>query len=46
MPVPYLKIDHIFYTPDLVVSNFQVLTGGVFDKASDHYPVVGELSFS
>jgi endonuclease/exonuclease/phosphatase family metal-dependent hydrolase len=44
--VPYLKIDHIFYTPDIMIKNFQVLTGGIFDKASDHYPIVGELSFS
>ncbi len=41
-----LKLDHMFYSPDLRIDNFQVLTGDVFDKASDHYPIVGEVSFN
>lgn len=45
VPTPYLKVDHLFYTPDLSIDNFQVLTGGIFNQASDHYPVVGELGF-
>lgn len=39
-----LKIDHMLHTPDLQIKNVEVLTGGVFDKASDHYPIVGEVS--
>lgn len=40
-----LKIDHMLHTQDLQIKNVEVLTGGVFDKASDHYPIVGEVSF-
>ena len=45
MKTPIAKIDYIFHTPDIFVNDYQVLTGEVFDKTSDHYPIVGELSF-
>ena len=43
IPKPLARIDHLFYTFDLKISKFEVLTGGVFDKASDHYPIIAEL---
>lgn len=44
-PSPICRIDHLFCTKDLTISNFKVLTGGVFNIASDHYPIVAEVSF-
>jgi len=38
------KIDHIFHSPDIKVEKFQVLKGSIFEKASDHYPIVAKLS--
>lgn len=42
---PLLQVDYIFHTPDLKVTNFNVPTGEPFDKSSDHYPIVGTISF-
>ncbi len=40
---PIVEIDHILASTGTVTSNFQVLRGGIFDQASDHYPVVTEF---
>jgi endonuclease/exonuclease/phosphatase family metal-dependent hydrolase len=44
--VPFLKVDYIFHTPDIVSSNAKVLVEGIFRQASDHYPLVADLSQS
>lgn len=40
---PILTVDHIFCSQDIQTKDFQVLTAGVFEKASDHFPVVTEI---
>ncbi len=43
-----LRIDYAFITGNLVpfLKNISVKTGGLFDKASDHFSVVLEMNFS
>ena len=41
---PLLRLDYCLHTPGLVVDNFTVLRGQTFDAASDHYPIVFDLS--
>lgn len=43
-PVPYSRIDYIFYNSFLKVKKFQVYKKGIFNKASDHYPVAGQVN--
>jgi len=40
---PFIEIDYIFHNPGIKSSNFQIYTGGVFEKASDHYPISCEI---
>ena len=41
-----MRIDYVFGTPAVVprVREVRVLRGGEIEDASDHYPVVAELS--
>lgn len=39
----FLRLDYIFFRGDIVVKNFQVLSGDLYEKASDHYPVAGTV---
>lgn len=41
---PLLRLDYCMHTPAVVINNFTVLTGDTFDKASDHYPIVFDIS--
>lgn len=36
---PILRLDYIFYNQYLKSKNFEVLTGEIFDKTSDHFPI-------
>lgn len=38
-PFPVLRLDHIVHTAGIVSSNFLVHQGGIFEEASDHYPI-------
>lgn len=37
-----LRIDYAFHTNEMQIANFKVMKDGVFDQASDHYPIVFE----
>jgi len=39
-----LRVDYAFHTKDIQISNFKVLKDSIFDKASDHYPIVFEVN--
>ncbi len=43
-----LRIDYAFVTANLLpfVENISIKTGGLFDKASDHFPLVLEMNLS
>lgn len=46
VPIPpaIFRIDYVYHTPDLQLTDVYVPRGGVFDTASDHYPVVFSLA--
>lgn len=43
-----LRIDYAFITPNLLpfVKNISIKNGGVFDRASDHFPLVLDMDFT
>lgn len=43
-----LRIDYAFATPNIIplIKNITVKKGGVFDKASDHFPLVLDMDFT
>jgi endonuclease/exonuclease/phosphatase family metal-dependent hydrolase len=41
---PLLRLDYCLHTPAVIINNFTVLTGNTFDQASDHYPIVFDIS--
>lgn len=40
---PFLRIDFCFYSPSLSVSEFNVPYDEIFQKASDHFPIVFDV---
>lgn len=40
----FLRLDYVFHTKDIQISNFNVLREPIFDKVSDHYPIVFEFN--
>lgn len=38
-PFPVLRLDHILHMQGVTCSEFTVHTGGIFEQASDHYPI-------
>lgn len=38
------RVDHIFTDRNAEVKGFLVLKNGIFEKASDHYPIMAEIS--
>ncbi len=44
VPSSLFRIDYVYHTPDLYLTDVHVPRGGVFDTASDHYPVVFEIN--
>ncbi|MBL8031599.1 MAG: endonuclease/exonuclease/phosphatase family protein [Candidatus Doudnabacteria bacterium] len=38
-PFPVLRLDHIVHTAGVASSGFLVHKGGIFEEASDHYPI-------
>ncbi len=36
---PILRIDYALHTKDILIKNFKVSTGSLFDRSSDHYPI-------
>jgi endonuclease/exonuclease/phosphatase family metal-dependent hydrolase len=41
---PILRIDYIFYNQYLESGNFKVLRGEIFNKTSDHFPIMTEIN--
>lgn len=39
LPIPLFRLDHIFHTQGVNSSEFVVHRGGIFEDASDHYPI-------
>jgi len=37
---PILRIDYALHTKSVMVKNFKVMRGSLFDETSDHYPIV------
>ena len=46
VPVSIFRVDYILHTPDIKINNYIVMKGGIFEKASDHYPIVGEFQLN
>jgi endonuclease/exonuclease/phosphatase family metal-dependent hydrolase len=42
-PFPVLRLDHIVHTTGVASSGFLVHKGGIFEEASDHYPISCEI---
>ena len=42
-PGAIFKIDYAFVSKNVKVKNHQVLKGGIWEKSSDHYPIVIEI---
>ncbi len=42
-PMPLFRLDHILHTQGVNSSEFLVHTGGIFEDASDHYPIACEI---
>jgi endonuclease/exonuclease/phosphatase family metal-dependent hydrolase len=40
----FMRLDYAFHTEDVQISNFNVLKDPIFDKVSDHYPIVFEVN--
>lgn len=40
---PFLRLDYCFHSQALRVSNFVVPNGDIFQRSSDHYPVLFEV---
>jgi len=40
---PFLRVDYCFYSPSLSVSGFNVPYDEIFQKASDHFPIVFDI---
>lgn len=40
---PFLRVDHCFYSPSLSVSECSVPYDEIFQKASDHFPIVYDI---
>jgi endonuclease/exonuclease/phosphatase family metal-dependent hydrolase len=44
--LPFWRIDHMFVSPDIAVQGCQVPVGGLSARASDHLPLIAELSLA
>lgn len=42
---PIFRVDYFFHSPDLLVENYKVIRGKLFDKTSDHYPISCEVTY-
>lgn len=40
---PFLRLDYAFHTPEIVMASTEVVRGTLFDRASDHFPLVVEI---
>lgn len=38
-PIPLFRLDHILHTEGVISSEFMVHREGIFEEASDHYPI-------
>jgi endonuclease/exonuclease/phosphatase family metal-dependent hydrolase len=38
-----VRIDHIFITPDITVTEVEVISDGLTRKASDHLPLMAAI---
>lgn len=43
IPFPLLRLDYAFYNDKVKKVRFEVLKGPLFDKTSDHYPILLEV---
>ncbi|MCL4384072.1 hypothetical protein M1116_01305 [Patescibacteria group bacterium] len=43
IPFPLLRLDYGFYNQRVKPINFEVLRGPLFEKTSDHYPILWEV---
>lgn len=39
----FLRLDYCYYSPQLVIEDFTVMQAAVFQKASDHFPIVFDV---
>lgn len=42
---PFIRVDYIFHTKDIVVKDLTVTKGGLSDKVSDHFPLSASISY-
>jgi len=40
---PFLRIDYAFCTTDIVIASTRVVQGKLFDRTSDHFPLIVEI---